>query len=45
MAKETLKQNAPSNGFDSGPSILDVALQYGDQALIDRIIVLGGKPL
>lgn len=31
--------------IDSGPSILDIALQYADQALIDRIIVMGGKPL
>jgi len=28
----------------SGPGILDVALESGNQALIDRIIIKGGKP-
>lgn len=33
------------SSIDSGPSIVDTALNCGNQALIDRIITLGGKPL
>lgn len=33
------------SSIDSGPSIVDIALKSGNQSLIDRIVVMGGKPL